>query len=59
MAQYWNGTSWVIEPVEVPTGQTFGLLAGIACRSTCLSVGWYTDAGGKNKTLGETRKWPS
>ncbi|HWO84381.1 MAG TPA: S8 family serine peptidase [Solirubrobacterales bacterium] len=59
MAQYWNGTAWVIEPVEIPSGQTFGLLAGIACRSTCLSVGWYTDAAGNNKTLGETRKWPS
>jgi Subtilase family/Peptidase inhibitor I9 len=59
MAQYWNGTAWVIEPTEIPSGQTFGLLAGIACRTTCQAVGWYTDAGGKNKTLGETRKWPS
>lgn len=59
MAQYWNGTSWVIEPTEVPSGQSFGVLAGIACRTTCLSVGWYTDASGKNKTLGEARKWPS
>jgi len=58
MAQYWNGSSWVIEPTEIPSGQTFGLLVGVACRTTCLSVGWYT-AGGKNKTLGETRKWPS
>jgi hypothetical protein len=59
MAQYWNGASWVIEAVEHHSGQTFGLLAGIACRSGCLSVGWYTDAAGKNKTLGSTRKWPS
>jgi hypothetical protein len=58
MAQYWNGTSWVIEPVEIPSGETFGVLEGVACRSGCLTIGWYT-ASGKDKTLGETRKWPS
>lgn len=59
MTQYWNGSEWIIEPSEVPSGQTFGLLAGVACRTSCLGVGWYTNASGKNKTLGETRKWPS
>jgi subtilisin family serine protease len=58
MAQYWNGTSWVIEPVEVPSAETFGVLEGVACRTSCLTIGWYT-ASSKDKTLGETRKWPS
>jgi hypothetical protein len=58
MSEYWNGTSWVIEPVEVPSGETFGVLEGVACRTSCLTVGWYTSSS-KNKTLGETRKWPS
>ncbi|HEU5104363.1 MAG TPA: S8 family serine peptidase [Solirubrobacterales bacterium] len=58
MAQYWNGTSWVIETSEVPTGNTFGVFEGVACRTSCLTIGWYK-ANGKDKTLGETRKWPS
>ena len=58
MAQYWNGTSWVIEASEAPTGETFGVFEGVACRTSCLTIGWFT-AGGKDKTLGETRKWPS
>ena len=58
MSEYWNGTSWVIEPVEVPSGETFGVLEGVACRTSCLTIGWYT-ASSKNKTLGEARKWPS
>ena len=58
MAQYWNGTSWVIEASEAPSGATFGVFEGVACRTSCLTAGWYT-AGGKDKTLGGTRKWPS
>jgi subtilisin family serine protease len=58
MAQYWNGKAWVIEPVEIPLGETFGVFEGVACRTSCLSIGWYT-SGGKDKTLGETRKYPS
>lgn len=54
MAQFWNGSSWVIESVEVPAGSTFGLFEGVACRSVCLATGWYTSSG-KDKTLGEIR----
>jgi len=54
MAQFWNGTKWVIESVEVPAGQTLGLFNGVACRSRCLAVGFYT-VSGKEKTLGEIR----
>lgn len=54
MAQFWDGTSWVIESVEVPSGLSFGVFEGVACRSRCLTVGWYT-ASGQDKTLGEIR----
>lgn len=54
MAQFWDGSAWVIESVAAPAGQTFGVLNGVACRSRCLATGWYT-AGGKDKTLGEIR----
>jgi hypothetical protein len=54
MAQFWNGTAWVLETVEAPAGQTFGVLDGVACRSRCLAVGYYTTSG-KDKTLGEIR----
>ncbi len=54
VAQSWTGTKWVIESVEVPLGQTFGVLDGVACRSRCLAVGHYT-ASGIDKTLGEIR----
>ncbi len=54
MAQSWNGTSWVIDSVPFVAEQTFGMLGGIACRSSCLAVGWYTVAG-KDKTLGEIK----
>jgi hypothetical protein len=53
-AQYWNGTTWSLETTPSPSGATFGLLEGVSCRVTCLATGWYTDSGGKNKTLGET-----
>jgi subtilisin family serine protease len=57
MAQDWNGTTWSLEFSPRPYGATFGLLEGVSCRSTtCLGVGWYTDSGGKNKTLGQIRK---
>jgi hypothetical protein len=56
MAQEWNGSAWALDTTPTPEGATFSLLEGTACRSTgCLATGWYTDSGGKNKTLGEKR----
>ncbi len=54
MAQYWSGASWGIESVEVPSGTTFGVFEGVACRSRCITTGWYT-ASGIDKTLAEFR----
>ena len=56
MAQEWNGARGCWTPTPTPEGATFSLLEGVACRSEgCLASGWYTDSGGKNKTLGEKR----
>lgn len=55
MAQYWNGTSWSLDATSHPTGATFALFEGVACRIRCMAVGWYTDSGGSNKTLGAIR----
>lgn len=56
MAQAWNGSAWGLDTTPTPEGATFSLLEGVACRSEgCLASGWYTDSGGKNKTLGEKR----
>lgn len=57
MAESWNGISWALEFAPSPYGATFGLLEGVSCRSTsCMGIGWYTDSGGKDKTLGQIRK---
>jgi hypothetical protein len=55
MAQEWNGSAWALDTTPTPAEATFSLLEGVACRTACLAPGWYTDASGKNKTLGETR----
>lgn len=55
MAQEWTGAAWALDTTPTPTGATFSLLEGVACRTACLGSGWYTDSEGKNKTLGETR----
>jgi len=55
MAQEWNGSAWALDTTPTPEGATFSLLEGVACRTGCLASGWYTDSGGKNKTLGEAR----
>lgn len=59
MAQSWNGSSWSLDTTVNPTGSTFGLLEGVACRITCLAIGWYTSSGGADTTLGESRPAPS
>jgi hypothetical protein len=55
MAQEWNGSAWALDTTPVPLGATETILEGVACRTGCLSVGWYKDSGGKLKTLGESR----
>lgn len=55
MAQEWNGSAWALDTTPNPAGATETILEGVACRTGCLSVGWYKDSGGKFKTLAESR----
>lgn len=55
MAQEWNGSAWALDTTPLPAGAGETILEGVACRSSCLASGWYTDSGGKIKTLGESR----
>lgn len=55
MAQEYNGSAWALDTTPNPEGATETIIEGVACRTGCLSVGWYKDSGGKFKTLGESR----
>jgi hypothetical protein len=55
MAQEWNGSAWALDTTPNPEGATETIIEGVACRTGCLSVGWYKDSGGKIKTLAESR----
>jgi hypothetical protein len=55
MALSRNSTfTWSLDTAANPASSSFGVLEGVACRVTCISVGWYTEAG-ENKTLAEVR----
>ena len=53
MAQYWNGSSWVVQTTSTPKGGTSDLLSGVGCISgtECLAVGSYTSPGGVGRLL--------
>lgn len=55
MAQEWNGSAWALDTTPNPEGATETIIEGVACRTGCISVGWYADAESKRKTLAETR----
>lgn len=55
MAQEWNGSAWALDTTPNPEGATETIIEGVACRSNCISVGWYANSEGKRKTLAETR----
>jgi hypothetical protein len=57
LAEKWNGTSWAIQGTSNPSGAGFSVFFGVSCRSTtCMAVGWGTDALGVDATLGEIRE---
>jgi hypothetical protein len=55
MAQEWNGSAWALDTTPNPAGATETIIEGVACRTGCLSSGWYANSEGKRKTLGESR----
>jgi hypothetical protein len=57
LAERWNGSSWTVQTVSIPSGATFGHLGGVACQSasSCFAVGSSATAPGKSSTL--TERW--
>ena len=55
LAGHWDGASWTIVPVPVPTGTTLARLFGVSCPSedSCTAVGGYQTGGPPEMTLVE------
>jgi hypothetical protein len=55
LAESWNGTTWTIETVPLPTGALAGYLSGVSCSSAsaCIAVGTYADSSNTNQPLAE------
>lgn len=43
-AELWNGVSWSVQKLPVPTGSSFPAITGVSCPSAsfCLAIGWAT-----------------
>ena len=55
LAEFWDGTTWTIQPTPTPAGGSNSTLAGVACTSAsvCVAVGGYFN-GAANVPLAET-----
>jgi hypothetical protein len=53
IAERWNGTSWSMQSVPLPSGSSSSEFESVGCRSTsfCMAVGRYTDSGGRIRSL--------
>ena len=56
LAETWNGTSWTLQPVPLPTGALAGDLVSVSCTSAsvCTAVGYYANSGNANVALAES-----
>ena len=55
LAEYWNGSSWAVQPTPSPSGAADSQLYAVSCTSasSCMGVGWYDDSSGTALTLAE------
>jgi len=55
LAQRWNGTAWLPQPLPSPAGAVYTVLNGVSCPSAtaCTAVGYYFTAAGDVRTLAE------
>jgi hypothetical protein len=56
LAEAWNGTTWAIQPLAVPSGAKSSSLSGVTCVAAtggCLAVGSYVNSAGTTVTLAE------
>ncbi|MCW2994290.1 MAG: hypothetical protein JWQ18_1785 [Conexibacter sp.] len=53
LVERWNGTTWAIQTLTLPSGATNAELAGIGCSSTtaCTAVGYYESSGNPRRTM--------
>jgi hypothetical protein len=56
LAEFWNGTTWTIQPTPNPTGASSSSLDGVSCgsASACIAVGSDSDSEGSESALAET-----
>jgi hypothetical protein len=56
LAETWNGTTWALQSVPLPTGALAGYLTGVSCTSAsaCTAVGYYANSGNANVALAES-----
>jgi hypothetical protein len=53
-AELWNGSTWSLETVPLPTGARGGAFNSVSCvAARCTAVGEYADAGNQNDALAE------
>lgn len=55
LAEFWNGSTWAIQPTPNPSGGDYNRLYGVSCVSaaSCTAVGTYTNKSGVEVTLAE------
>ncbi len=55
LAERWNGSSWVVEPIPSPSDAQTADLLGVSCAtsSSCLAVGDYENVSGSYLSLAE------
>lgn len=48
LAEWWDGSSWTVVPVQLPAGAQRASLEGVSCSAptTCMAVGYYDGSGG-------------
>jgi hypothetical protein len=55
LAEYWNGSTWTIQPTPSPSGSEGASLTGVSCTlaASCTAVGYYSTSSEPELTLAE------
>ncbi len=60
LVEFWDGSTWTIQTVSLPSGASGGQLFGVSCPSmtACTAVGiYYTALGGPSEELALAESW--
>jgi hypothetical protein len=57
LAEYWNGSTWVTQSTQKPSGSINSELYGVSCvtANSCTTVGWWGNNSKPEETLAEYR----